>query len=140
MAPGHVDAVPDTALGSGLAGRLPLYWLVFAAVLAVGNALIPIWLAGSRLTGAARDGVQFNLLTLAIALALSAGIGVIWPRWWIRAMAILAVGPWPILLITSNNVAAGIATPLLTFFDSWLGGNSRPGCSVNSTTQIAGPR
>jgi hypothetical protein len=101
--------------------RLSLYWLTTAAVLAIGNALLPIWFASSPLVGVARDGVRLNLLTLALALAFSIGIGLIWPRWWLRAMAILAVGPVPVLLVTSNNIAAGSATLLLVFVTSWLG-------------------
>ena len=106
---------------STLTGRFPIYWLALVAVLAAGNTLLSIWFAGGTASNSARDGVRFNLLTFGLALALSIGIGIVWPRWWRGAIAILALGPVPILLVTSGNLASGCATLLLAFFASWLG-------------------
>jgi hypothetical protein len=75
---------------SNLTGRSPSYWLTIVAVLTVSNALLRIWFAGSTASESACDGVRLNLLMSALALALSVGIGIIRPRWWHRAMVLLA--------------------------------------------------
>jgi hypothetical protein len=117
----QVGAALDTSLRCRAAMRLSFYWLLAVAVLAVGNMALSVWFAAGTATTAAQYGVRFNLLTFAIALALSLGIGICRPRWWRMAVVCLALGPVPILLVTSGNVSTAAATLLLVACLSWLG-------------------
>jgi hypothetical protein len=118
---GQVDAGHGTEVGARLAGPIPLYWMSIVAVLAVGNAILPIPFAGTTPADIARVGARFNLFALALALGLSFLIGITWPRWWRSALVLIAPCPVPVVLIASGNIAPGCATLILAFVASWLG-------------------
>lgn len=131
---GRARERPDRALVSRLAVPFAIGWLLIVAFLALLDAWRSViadtlWaeVSGNLVTPEIeRAGIVFNLIALGLGVALSIVVGVIWPAWWRRAMALAAALPVPALLITSHSVTAGMAVLALLLPPLWLGREVAP--------------